>query len=134
MTEESLLTRIRNWINTGVGRWVAIGLAAVVIVVAVVALVFGGGSGARVQEIRGRGRRVLYICKACGATGETRIAYETKFPIGCPTCGKNVAALAFKCVKCGKIIESVQAPYFRCPHCRHIYDNRLAPSAPGGGT
>jgi len=131
MSEDSWFFRARGWLNGPGGRWVAVGV--VVAALATAAFVFlRDTTGREADEIRSRGRAVLYYCTACGAAGQTRIGYEEDFPVVCPKCGKRQAVMAFRCVKCGRIIQKRNEVVYRCPHpdCRFLYDNRVGPRGP----
>jgi len=124
---------LRAWINEGPGRWVAIGVCALVIVGAVVAAVrFSPWSGdRRAAEIRRRGTEVLYVCQGCGQSGKTRVAFDEEFPIVCPHCGEKKAVLGTVCVQCRHVFPAPNSSYYRCPHCGRVYDNRAL--SPGQG-
>jgi len=84
------------------------------------------------KSIRKKGRSTFYICKSCGASGKMRIGYDDKFPVKCPQCDEAAAVGALKCTRCGRIIEALDEPVYRCPHCGFVYDNRLSGPAPSG--
>jgi len=126
---EGILSRIRSWMDEGSGRLIAVVVALAVIIASVGWLaVHGGGDPVR-GEIRKAGRQVPYVCKACGSTGKTRVAWEAAPPWECPECHEVKAAAAFKCVKCRNIIEDPRKPVFKCPKCGYVYDSRDAGAA-----
>ncbi len=123
--EQNPFSRLREWMSTAAGRWAAIAL--VLLAVGGAAAMFFSGSGGEADDIRSGGRRYLYYCRQCQATGEIRLAWDAKFPVNCPKCGKREAVIGFRCSKCGRIIEDRRDPVFECPHCHQVYDNRLNP-------
>ena len=131
--EETICSRLRDWLNTGPGRWVAIGV--VLALVGVTAAVFlRDTTEADADAIRAKGHKVLFCCKSCEETGEMWVAWNAKFPQECPKCGKMAAVLAFKCIKCGNIIESRKETDFTCPRCGHPYHSIFAGQDPLGPT
>jgi DNA-directed RNA polymerase subunit RPC12/RpoP len=132
------MSGLRTWINEGPGRWVTICACVLLIAGAVAAaiwLVPWSATEPRAKAIRRRGLQARYVCKACGRTGEVPIAFDQKFPIPCPHCGKLETARGFNCVKCRRIIAVQRSLYYRCPHrdCNRVYDYRIggAGQAPG---
>ncbi len=126
MIGENLLSRLREWMNTGLGRWTAI--TAAVVVLGVAALVFlRDSTGVRADAIRAKGRDVLFYCRACQATGQVHIAWDEKFPLECPQCHERQAVPGFRCGKCRRIIEVKSDLVYRCPYpdCRFLYDKRI---------
>ncbi|KKL59331.1 hypothetical protein LCGC14_2216420 [marine sediment metagenome] len=132
MADESVFWRLREWINTGIGRIVIIVITlALVAGAAIVATMSVTSPEKDAEETHARGAVTLYLCKACGATGKTHKETEAKFPLECPQCKKRKAVAAFKCFRCEKTIEAVYAPLFRCRHCKYVYDySTLAPPEP----
>ncbi len=131
MTETgNLMRRARSALNTRAARVIVMILALGATVFAVTHFIRTDELERRRRAIRNRGRKVLYVCKACKATGTTRVAYDEPFPIRCPKCGRKEAVMGFTCVGCGRIIEKRSEPVYRCPHCGTVYDNR-AGQAPG---
>jgi len=132
MDEQSLPARLRDWINTDTGRIVvAVTAAAAVVLAIVVAVASRTYTQKEAAKVRARGLNVLYVCKACGASGQAHKAFDKKFPIKCPKCGKKEAVAAFRCVNCKEITEAIDAPVFECTHCGYEYDQRLL--MPGAG-
>jgi len=125
---ENLFHRVREWISSGTGRWVAIGV--VVLAVAAAAAVFLGGSGGEADEIRAGGKSVIYYCRACGAAGQTRLGWDDKFPLECSRCGKQEAVRGRRCPRCKNIIEKKDEPRYLCPHCQFVFDRRAMKQAP----
>ncbi len=132
MTETgNLISQIREFINTGAGRWVAgivvVGLVAVGVLVA---YSYRGGPEMRFEQIRGKGRPAPLLCKACGYTGEAKVPLQQEFPMECPNCGSKQLIEGLKCLGCPKIFEKPTQLVFRCPQCGYFYDDR-EPSGEG---
>ena len=133
MTWPELMERARDLADTGAARVAAGGVALACLALAVYMAIGSPSSTQRAaSDIRAKGVKALYVCKACGKTGETRKGFDEPLPPTCPHCGKPQAVAAFRCVRCGRIIEAVDASLFHCPHCRHPYDQRLL--SPQAGT
>ena len=122
MVEQSLFSRFREWVGTS-GKWVPVLACLLVIVCAVLILASGAGSDPR-EEVRARGRTIMFFCKGCAQTGATHVGWDASPPFTCPKCGKAQAVVGFKCIGCRRIIEKAGA-YFKCPHCRQVYDSRM---------
>jgi len=127
--EDSFLARARGWVNTGTGRWVTISLG-LLLVGGAAAMFFAGGSGAAADAIRSKGKRVLYYCDSCRDTGTTRIAWNAAFPVACPKCGNQQAALGYRCRKCKKITKMTEGEEIPCLHCGHVNRNFMAGGDP----
>ncbi len=132
MTETgNLISRIREFINTGAGRWVAgvvvVGLVAVGVLVA---YSYRGGRESEIEQVHSLTQQLPLLCKACDYTGKMRVPRRQKFPMDCPTCGKQQLIVGIKCLGrgCRKIFEKPTQLVFRCPHCGYYYDDR----DPGG--
>ncbi|KKM74148.1 hypothetical protein LCGC14_1403230 [marine sediment metagenome] len=126
MADESAFWRFREWINTGIGRTVAIVVTLTLVALAITVAIASRTSTQRgAAEIRAKGVKTLYVCKACGATGKIHTAFEAEFPLECPQCRKREAVAGFMCYQCKKTIEAVDAPFFRCRHCNYTYDQRI---------
>ena len=131
--EETFFSRLRDWMNTGPGRWVAVGVVAL-LVAAAAAMFLRDGGQAEADAIRARGRSVLYYCKSCKETGELRVGWDDQFPMVCPHCSKKTAVLAFRCPdpKCKQIIEQKPDIIYYCPHCGFKIDKRIIKDGPVG--
>ncbi len=127
--EDSFLARARGWLNTGTGRWVTISLG-LLLVGGAAAMFFVGGSGTKADAIRAKGKRVLYYCESCGATGEMRIPWNATFPLVCPKCGKRQAVLGYRCRKCKKITKMTEGEEIPCVHCGYVNRNLMAGGDP----
>ena len=83
---------LREWINTGAGKWVA-GLGGLALIGAAVWVFVAKGSGLEDQRaaIRGKGRNIIYICtnRQCGSTGKMHVEFDEAYPTVCPKCGSN---------------------------------------------
>jgi len=107
---------------------------------AVAIFVFGSDDSADTRDrLRSAGRKVLYTCQACKATGKITVQVDKdnpglmdhQFPQPCPECKATKAVLGLKCTKCTIIFPkppSNQLLYY-CPDCGAKYDLR-----PGGLT
>ena len=122
------LGRTRTWMNEGSGRTVTIAAVSGVLLLGVLLWLMRDPEAGAVEQIREKGRKAMYVCKDCGASGQTRIDYDESFPIRCPQCDKQTAVRGFRCVKCKNTIEDRPEPIFYCPHCNYKYDNTLRPS------
>jgi predicted RNA-binding Zn-ribbon protein involved in translation (DUF1610 family) len=126
---ESLLHRVREWINSATGRWVAIG-AAVLAVGGAAAVFLGGTGGDERDEIRSGKQSVVYYCPACGEGGQARVGWDEKFPLKCPRCGRQQAVRGRPCPRCGNIIEKKNEPRYLCPNCQFVFDRRAVKRGP----
>ena len=127
--ETNIISRVREWMSTGLGRWVAV--AAVLAILGAAAATFlRDRTRADADAIRAKGHKVLYYCKSCQQTGQMHIGWDDKFPQECPKCGKTAAVLGFKCIKCRNIIESRKVQSFRCPRCGYAYYSIFAGQDP----
>jgi len=127
MADEPWASRCRRWINSRTGRWVAAGVCAVLLAAAASAFL-RDETDQRAKGILKKGHTVYYYCKACKATGKTLKPYDQPFPITCPKCGAPQAVEAFRCRRCGRIIENIKGvEVFYCPHpdCRFKYSRRV---------
>ncbi len=106
--------------NAGAGRWVAGGLALVVI----------GGAGvllhrqlfrSRGQELLAEGRMMLIHCPACGHAERLQVPFDQQFPMACPGCGERKAVWGQRCGSCGRVFVRPRAARYRCPHCPAEY-------------
>ena len=127
--EETILSRLRDWMNTGPGRWAAVGVI-LVLVAAAAAVFLRDSTEADADAIRAKGRKILYYCTSCKETGEARIGWGDEFPLSCPHCGKRTAVTAFRCVKCRNVIQKKDDLVYPCPRCGFVYDKRIAPEYP----
>ena len=127
---DGVVSRARAWINEGVGRWITV----VVTVLAIAGATWGGihlfnNAGlSAVRKIQARGKRVLYVCRKCGSSGQVRVDYDAKPPVVCPDCGSKEGVPGFRCMGCKRIIPDQQG-IFRCPHCNRLYDLSGRPTA-----
>ncbi|HUU23420.1 MAG TPA: hypothetical protein VM389_12890 [Phycisphaerae bacterium] len=115
--DEGFIAGIREWINEGAGRYVAIGAVAVVVLGAgwMTYSCFGGGP--RAEEVMAEGRPVLVICEACGKSGKTNVGWMDPFPVVCPECKEKQAYEAILCERCNTTFRTPRQPVFRCPKC-----------------
>ena len=127
------MSALREWMNTGAGKWLTIVLCLLLIGGAVAFWVLRPSKqeGAA-RAIMANGLDATILCKACGHTGQQRVAWDTKFPVPCPKCGKVEAVVGFRCAGCRRIIERRPELVYRCPHadCRYLYDKRTGPGQP----
>ena len=118
--------RLRERLNTGLGKLAALTAALLILGGSVVFFVTRkGGSQQHVNRIVAGGKTVTFLCGACGESGQTHIAWGEPFPVPCPKCGKRQAVSAFKCFGCKQTIAARSDPLWNCPRCNHLYDNRL---------
>ena len=124
MSLRTRITDLREWVSAGPGKWAAILLAVVIVVLAV--MVWGsrddGGNAVR-EGIKARGWDVTYLCNNCKKSGQTHIAYEAPAPFTCPECKSKSAVYAFRCGGCKNVIENRKDPSFKCPHCGKVFRN-----------
>jgi Zn finger protein HypA/HybF involved in hydrogenase expression len=137
---DGAIARFREWINVGAGRWIALLASLGLVTFAVLYFALRDETSDRRDDILGQGRKVLFYCRNCKETGTLEgVPFNAEFPLPCPKCGQKEAVVAFKCVRCGRIIEKKSEPVYRCPHCNFVYDNRITGGGeplsgpPGGG-
>ncbi len=137
---DSAIARLRGWINVGTGRWLAVLGSLGLVTFAVLYFALRDETSDQRKDILSRGRDVLFYCRNCEETGTLEaVPFDAEFPLVCPKCKQRQAVVAFKCVRCGRIIEKQSAPVYRCPHCKFVYDNRITGGGeplkgpPGGG-
>lgn len=116
--------RLREWMNTGMGRCVTVG-ACLAAMAGAAALVVLRPSNQTKSVIVARGRDVAYFCKACQRSGQAHIDYDDGFPIVCPQCRQKQAVMGITCPRCRNIIEKKSDPVYACPHCQFVYDKRI---------
>ena len=84
--DEGFIARIREWINEGAGRYVAIGVVAVVVLGAGWMAYSRVTGPSRAELVMAKGRPVLVICEKCGKTGTQTVGWLDPFPVVCPHC------------------------------------------------
>jgi hypothetical protein len=114
--------------NSGAGRWIT-GLAGLGLIGAAVWVFVGKSSGMEEKraEIRGKGRRIAFLCTnpACRASGKRHhVTFDETYPTVCPKCAKKTAVRGFVCTRtrCKRIFRLVERPVFDCPHCGKHYE------------
>jgi len=124
---------IREWMNTGSGKWVT-GLGGLALIGAAVWGVWafaakGGYLGGKRAAMKDKGRNIIYICTSppCGSTGKMHVEFDEAYPAVCPKCRQKSAVPGFKCTTCGKVFVKTESMVFRCPHCNKLYERM-----PGG--
>jgi len=119
--------QVRDWISAGAGRWIAI-LGCGALLVGAVMWALRDPSSVEKRAILKRGRRVLFYCRACEATGMLKgVRFDDHGPYKCPQCGKKEAVMGIRCYNCGNVIERQNKPVYYCP-CGFKYE-----SIAGGG-
>ncbi|KKM24882.1 hypothetical protein LCGC14_1600640 [marine sediment metagenome] len=109
------LQNLREWLNSGWGMWIAVGVVALCVVIAVASMFRGGGSDA--GDLASSGRLVTVQCKACQHVDRVDVPYDEKFPVKCPKCRKREAVWTRRCPKCEKLFPHSTAKEYSCPHC-----------------
>ncbi len=123
MSDLGFMGGIRAWINSGVGRTV-VGIAVVVLVV-IAAFVLYQSSKPNAPDIAAGLYPADIICtdKECGHTATGRYAYNQKFPVACPACGKETAVRSLKCPRCDEVVPSPPGKMrLKCPKCGQRID------------
>ena len=114
-------SEIREWINSGPARYIAIAVALTGVGAGAFWVLRDGGDAER-QAMVARGRKVVYVCKECGANGTlSGVAYDAPFPLPCPQCGKAGGMPAVRCYKCRTLFASEEKSVFSCPNCGAEY-------------
>ncbi|KKL57314.1 hypothetical protein LCGC14_2236650 [marine sediment metagenome] len=144
MEGDGLWSRSREWMTTPAGKVVSTLVALAAMGAAATILIVQPGAGdAERSRLRSAGRKVLYYCQACKATGPMTVPINKKrpdqfgdqFPRKCPKCGEKQAVLGMQCSACRKIFK--QPPesqkLYNCTRCGQVYDLRMGgPAAPRG--
>jgi DNA-directed RNA polymerase subunit RPC12/RpoP len=130
MAATSGFAGFRAWINEGAGRWLAVLAGLGLTAGAVAVFVIRRGSEAEKRErILAAGRTCVFVCTnpSCGARGELKAEYFSKWPQVCPKCQQPTAARGIRCTRCGRIILDNRQRIVRCPSCGHVLDRRGTP-------
>ncbi len=121
---------LREWINEGAGRWIAVlvGLGAVG---GAVAVFLRPTEDERQRRIRAAGATALYVCtnRQCGSRGEMKVPYDATWPRQCPKCQQNTAVHGLRCQRCREITpDQPDAPILVCDRCGYRHDRRGMPT------
>lgn len=119
--EDGFFSRMREKINEGPGRFVMIAVTIVVIVGAILWWFVRDKKPSEMKTIEGRGVTVLFLCKACGESGQTHVGYREESGFACPKCKKHEAVTAYRCDQCKKLIEYRKESEWKCPNCHKVY-------------
>lgn len=135
-----MIERFREFLRTGGGQAVAIGVG----VVGLIAIVWSIRSNLGPSEAASLSRERIYVCSETGKPFKVKLTAETKIPVRSPHSGKDTGYPAELCfwTKTGEVNKEPTAvllnqavgkrgPTF-CPDCGRLVTAYNPPPMPGG--